>query len=65
MQSKIELVKKVWDRIEGLIERWPVDGISAEGGFNQSVYNGQRAYVNGMEMGRLAAINVIKEMDFE
>lgn len=63
MICKTREQRAIWDRIEALIEMAPKDGIGAEGGFSESVYVGQRLYLDGLRAGRLAAINVLKSQE--
>lgn len=59
MLCKTPQQRAIFDRIEDLIESAPKDGISAEGCFSENVHSSQRAYLDGMRAGRLAAINVL------
>jgi hypothetical protein len=54
-----ELTKLVWEAVERHIDGTSVDGIAANGVYNQHVYDQQRAYINGLRAGRLAAMNAI------
>jgi hypothetical protein len=56
-----DLRKAVWDAVERHIEDYPTDGINAEGNFSLSVLNQQKAYVDGLRVGRLAAMNAISK----
>ena len=54
------LDKAIWDRIDELIDAPPVNGINAAGDYSESVEYQQRAFVNGLRLGRLAARNVVR-----
>lgn len=51
--------RAIFDRIEERIDAVPKDGIGAEGVYSEHVHSSQRAYVNGLCAGRLAAIKAI------
>lgn len=57
-----EIRRRVFDRISNLIDSAPVDGISAEGEYSESVRDIQLAYVAGLPSARLAANNVLLEI---
>lgn len=50
----------IFDRIEQRIDAAPKDGIGAEGVYSEHVHSSQRAYVNGLCAGRLAAIKALE-----
>jgi hypothetical protein len=52
----------IWDAVEARIDAAPIDGISAEGQYSETVFNGQRLYVDGLRAGRLAAINALSSI---
>lgn len=52
--------RAIFDRIEERIDAAPKDGIGAEGVYSEHVHSSQRAYLDGLRAGRLAAINSIK-----
>jgi hypothetical protein len=60
-----DLRKAVWDAVERHIEDYPTDGINAEGNYSLSVLNQQKTYVDGLRVGRLAAMNAIETREEE
>jgi hypothetical protein len=52
----------IWDAVEARIDAAPIDGISAEGQYSETVFNGQRLYVDGLRAGRLAAIAALSSL---
>lgn len=52
--------QKIWDAVERHIEAFPADGTNASGDYSHSVHVMQRAYIDGLRVGRLAAIKAIE-----
>lgn len=46
----------VFQRIEQLIDTLPQDGLNAEGVYNDTVADRQRAYVNGLRQARVSVM---------
>ncbi len=59
MICKTDDQRRIFDRVGERIEAEPQDGIGAEGVYSEHVHATQRAYVDGLRAGRLAAINAL------
>lgn len=59
MICKTEEQRRIWDRVDERIEAERQDGIGAEGVYSEHVHATQRAYIDGLRAGRLAAINAL------